>query len=290
MTAEHAHDVDLVGKLGRAHEALVPIAPLPRDRCLRLSLERARWLLPTDIVHLCLVLEAVEQMGFPRVELVPPAPGFIGVYLWRVGFYELFPRYAPPPPRHGLGYRENDRLIELRRFTDLASVLELRERLPAVLSAAAGADVVPGGTRTLRRLAGPVYELAENTVAHSRRLSPGVPVAGYFMLQRMPRERKTFLAVGDAGDGIPATMRARFPELVDDAAALRHALGPGISGNGGGGNGLYEAARAAREIPGGVMTIESGAAVLRIRASGREECSTYPDAAALTRVSFFFPI
>jgi hypothetical protein len=284
-----APEIDLVGKLGRAHQALALINTSPRDAPLRLSLAHAKWLLPTDIVNLCLVLEAAQAMGFPGIELVPPPPGFIGVYMWRIGFYGLFPQHAPPPPRSGLGFRDNDQLIELRRFTDLAGILELRDRLPRVLTAAPGAEDVPGGVRTLRRLAGTVYELAENAVAHSRRLSPGAPVVGYYMVQRMPNKRTTFLVVGDAGDGIPATMQAEFRDLVADVAAIRHALQPGVSGNGGGGNGLFQARRAIDEIPGSTMTIESGAAVLRVRTDGSEEHQTFPDAAALTRVSFRFP-
>lgn len=285
-----ATEIDLVGKLGRANEALASIAVIPRSTPLRLSLARAKWLLPTDIVNLCLVLEAAQGMGFPAIELVPPAPGFIGVYLWRIGFYHLFSQYAPAPPTRGLGFRDNDQLIELQRFKDLAGILELRDRLPRVLTAAPGAADIEGGDRTLRRLAGTVYELAENAVAHSRRLSPGAPVVGYYMLQRMPKKRVTFLVVGDAGDGIPTTMRAAFPELVDDVTAIRHALEAGVSGNRGGGNGLYEARRAAATIPGSTMTIESGAAVLRVRTNGTEEVKTYPDAAALTRISFRFPL
>ena len=84
-------------------------------------------------------------------------------------------------------------------------------------------------------------------------------------------------------------MRSEFPELVDDVAAIRHALQPVVSGNGGGGNGLDLARRAIDTIPGSTMTIESGAAVLRVRTNGSENTWTYADAAALTRVSFRFP-
>src|SRR5262249_27660251 len=157
----------------------------------------------------------------------------------------------------------------------LAGVLDLRDRLRTVLSAAPRADDVPGGVRTLRRLAGTVYELAENAVAHSRRLSPGAPVVGYYMGQRMPNKRTTFLVVAAAGGGLPATMRREFPELVDDVPAIRHALRPGVSGDGGGGNGLDLARHAIDTIPGSTMTIESGAAVLRVRTDGSEQAWTF---------------
>jgi hypothetical protein len=282
--------IDLTSRLRRAQEALAVIAAQPRDRPLRLSLARARNILPAEIVNLCLVLEIVEQMAFPAVSLEPPEPSFLGVYLWRIGLFDCFPQYAPPPPRRGRFARDNDRLIELRHFTDLAGIWELRERLPGVLTAAAGADDLPGGAATQRRLANTVYELAENAVAHSRRLSPGAPVSGYYLVQRMPRRRQTFLAVGDAGHGIPATMQARYPELADDLEALREALRPGVSGSDGGGNGLALAHESAAAIPGGVMTIESGAAWLRARGDGTQEAERYPVTQPLTRVSFKFDV
>jgi hypothetical protein len=260
-----------------------------------LSLRDATHLLPADFVNLCLVLEAVNGMGFPEVCLVPPEPSFLGVFLWRIGFYDIFPQYRPRPPKQAFQARPTTTLIELCHFTDTAGILDLRERLLRVLSAAPGAADVPGGEHSFRRIAATVYELAENVVAHSRQLSGG-SVSGYFMAQRVPIKQRvpityrTFVAVGDPGDGIPATIRAAFPAIPNDLAAVREALRPGVSSDGGGGNGLDLARRAAHEISGSTMTIESGAAWLRVRADGTEEAALYPDAARLTRVSFMFPI
>jgi hypothetical protein len=281
--------LSLRGRLGRAHEALQIIASQPRDLPLVLSLRDVRYVVPTEIVNLCLVLEVVERMGFPEIRLEPPAPSFLCMFLWRIGFYDLFPHFRPSPPKRPFQAQQTTTLIEVRRFNDTAGILDLGERLPHVLTAASGGDNVPGGARTLRRIAATVYELAENVLAHSRRLSGG-PISGYYMVQRMPNQHRTFIAVGDAGDGIPATIRATFGDLPDDLTALHEALRPGVSSDGGGGNGLDLARRAAHEIPGGVMTIESGAAWLRVRANETEEAKLYPDAAHLTRVSFMFPI
>ena len=290
MTDDRGDDeIDLSGRLRRAQEALALIRARPRDQPLRLSLKRVKNMVPSEVVNLCLVLERVQTLGFAAVELIPPDPNFIGVYLWRIGFFDWFPQYRPPPPKRGLGQRKaEDRLIELQRFTDLAGILDLRDRLPAVLSASPTADDVPGGTKTLRRVANTVYELAENTLAHSRRLDRGEPIVGYYLAQRMPNQGKTFVAVGDAGNGIPATMRARFPDLTDDLTALRQALEPGASSDDGGGNGLYLARTAAHEIAGSTITVESGAALLRLRENGTEEARVYGGAERLTRVSFMF--
>jgi hypothetical protein len=85
------------------------------------------------------------------------------------------------------------------------------------------------------------------------------------MAQRFPKRGFTFVAVGDVGDGIPATMRSRYSDL-DDLAALQYALEPGVSSDGGGGNGLHVARQLTELVQGGVMTVESGR--LRARALG----------------------
>ena len=105
------------------------------------------------------------------------------------------------------------------------------------------------------------------------------------MAQRMPNKGVTFIAVGDVGDGIPATMRSRYAEL-EDVAALQYALEPGVSSDGGGGNGLYVARQLTEMIDGGVMTVESGGGFLRVRAGRTGQAEQLPSAYGLTRVSF----
>jgi hypothetical protein len=105
------------------------------------------------------------------------------------------------------------------------------------------------------------------------------------MAQRMPNKGITFVALGDVGDGIPATMRSRYHDL-DDLAALQYALEPGVSSDGGGGNGLYVARQMTERIAGGVMTVESGAGFLRVRSGRTGQAERLPAAFGLTRVSF----
>jgi hypothetical protein len=281
--------VNLSKSLGRASLALALLGERPRTEPLRLSLRDARHLLPTDVVHLCLILEIAGSLGFPSIELDAPEPSYLGVWLWRIGLWDLFPQYAPREPIHPLKRGDTDRCIELSRFTDLAGAVALGERLPLVLSAGSGAADVQGGTRTLRRLADAVYELAENTVAHSHQVSGGGGVVGYYMAQRMPKRGVTFVAVGDVGDGIPATMRSRYEDL-DDLAALQYALEPGVSSDGGGGNGLHVARQMTELIKGGVMTVESGGGFVRVRSGGAGEAERLATAYGLTRVSFHLGI
>ena len=265
------------------------VAACPRDRPLQLSLEHARRLLPTEIVHFCLVVELVRTMGFPALSVEAPAPSFLGVYLWRIGLWDLFPELAPRRPVVEPPRGSTDRFVELTRFSDLAGAFAFGEHLPTVLTSARGAAEVVGGPATLKRLSNAVFEIAENTAAHSRRLHPGEPVLGYAMAQRMPRVEQTFIAVGDIGDGIPATIRARHA-VDSDLAAIELALEPGVSGNDGGGNGLGLARRVTTSLPGGAMTIESGAALLRLRATGAPKVMAFREAWPATRVSFYLKV
>jgi hypothetical protein len=240
-------------------------------------------------VHLCLVLDLVRDMGFPEVSLEAPRPSFLGVYLWRIGLWDLFPDLAPRQPIRKQRRGSTDRFVELTRFTDLAGAYALGERLPHVLTSARSAGDVVGGVATLKRLSNAVFEIAENTAAHSRRLHPNKPVIGYGMAQRMPNVEQTFIAVGDIGDGIPATIRAKHT-VYTDLAAIEMALVPGVSGSDGGGNGLGRARTVTTSLPGGAMTIESGAALLRLRATGQPKAVAYEHAWPGTRVSFYVKI
>jgi hypothetical protein len=179
--------------------------------------------------------------------------------------------------------------VELTRFTDLAGAFELGERLPYVLTSARSATDVLGGLKTLKRLSSAVFEIAENTAAHSCRLRPGADVLGFYMAQRMPKAERTFIALGDVGDGIPTTIRAKYT-VGTDLDALRYALVPGVSGNDGGGKGLGIAREVTETLPGGAMTIESGAALLRVRAEGQGKDVAYAHSWPATRVSFFLKV
>ena len=117
----------------------------------------------------------------------------------------------------------------------------------------------------------------------------GRRVIGYYMAQRMPKVGRTFIALGDVGDGIPNTHPGQVRDR-SDLDALRYALVPGVSGNDGGGNGLGRAREVTETLPGGAMTIESGAALLRVRASGQGKDVEYARAWPATRVSFYLKV
>jgi hypothetical protein len=95
--------IDLSRQLGTLHGALELVSACSASEPLRLSLADVKKLLPTDIVHFCLLLEIVRGMGFSEVVVDAPKPSFLGVYLWRIGLWDLFPEYAPRRPLHEPG-------------------------------------------------------------------------------------------------------------------------------------------------------------------------------------------
>ena len=75
--------------------------------------------------------------------LEAPDPSYLGVWLWRIGLWDLFPQYAPRRPIHRLKRGNTDSCIELCRFTDLAGAVALGERLPSMLTAGAARVTSP---------------------------------------------------------------------------------------------------------------------------------------------------
>ncbi len=80
-------------------------------------------------------------------------------------------------------------------------------------------------------------------------------------------------------------MRSRYTDL-DDLEALQYALEPGVSSDGGGGNGLHVARQLTERVQGGVMTVESGGGFVRVRSGKAGEAERLAAAYGLTRVSF----
>ena len=73
-----------------------------------------------------------------------------------------------------------------------------------------------------------------------------------------------------------------------DAHALQKRLHAEVADDAG--NGLYLAREAACNLPGGVMTIESGAAWVRVRHNGKHDQQLYQSSWPATRVSFMFSL
>lgn len=88
-----------------------------------------------------------------------------------------------------------------------------------------------------------IAELCGNAVEHGAN-----PHGCYVAVQRYPALRKTVLAIGDLGCGIPQSIRACFTDIGSDPAALEHALEEGVTttGESSRGQGFYWVMDAAR--------------------------------------------
>ena len=99
-------------------------------------------------------------------------------------------------------------------------------------------------------------EVTDNVLTHAEDPLGGfVQVTKFLGRGRGPRRYE--IVVADAGRGIGSSMRESFPELVDDIAACKHALEPGITSGPGQGNGLA-GIQSIAELAGGEISILSG--------------------------------
>jgi len=89
-----------------------------------------------------------------------------------------------------------------------------------------------------------ISELCGNAVEHGRN-----DLGCYVAVQRYPSKKKTVMAVGDLGRGIPAVIRGHFSDIQSDRDALRHALQEGVTTTGerSRGRGFYWVMDTARE-------------------------------------------
>ena len=116
-----------------------------------------------------------------------------------------------------------------------------------------------------------INEITDNVLIHS--LSP---IGGLVQVSTFQRTHKRVeYIVVDAGVGIPATLRASFPEITSDAEALEQAIREGVTRDKaiGQGNGLFGSYQICSHSN-GLFQVESGHAKLAFRASSGLHVST----------------
>jgi anti-sigma regulatory factor (Ser/Thr protein kinase) len=116
---------------------------------------------------------------------------------------------------------DSDVLIPIRKLREPADVDRLGEKLVPLFES--HSDDVAVFTNAMHMA---TSELCGNAVEH------GVnPLGCYVAAQRYNRPfRRTVLALGDFGIGIPRHMRQRFENLAGDRSALREAVKHGVTG------------------------------------------------------------
>jgi hypothetical protein len=116
---------------------------------------------------------------------------------------------------------ESDVLIPVRQLREAADVDRLGEKLVPLFESHSDDVAVFANAMHMA-----TSELCGNAVEH------GVnPLGCYVAAQRYDRPfRRTILALGDLGIGIPGHMRKRFKDLAGDRSALREAVKHGVTG------------------------------------------------------------
>jgi Histidine kinase-, DNA gyrase B-, and HSP90-like ATPase len=125
-----------------------------------------------------------------------------------------------------------------------------------------------------------VSELSQNAVEHGRS-----DLGCYVAAQRYPAESSLRLCIADLGPGIPEHLRRhQYPDLADDASAIKLAMQEGVSGTGEKSRGyglsqVMEEVMAAANVPWAELTIRSAYGRYIARLSGEdisETCDSTP--------------
>lgn len=156
-------------------------------------------------------LWAREKRG-KRPVLRVAARSLAGDYVGRAGFPELL---GLDPVDY---QRENEeRTVRLRAIARSADIHPFAEEVMNVL----GID----DEEVASAIKYSLVELLRNVVQHSQS-----PIGGVCMAQYFPSKGLAEIAVADAGIGVLATLRERYPEIRGSSSALRFATQPHVSG------------------------------------------------------------
>jgi hypothetical protein len=182
-----------------------------------------RFAVPTFLLRLRAFIDWHLGRGHNVTVLAPTNPA-VATYTARMGIDTGLPPgvFAGLPRVNAPG--DSDVLIPITQLREFQEVDELGEQV-FQLFMGHSADEVSVFASAMHMA---VSELCANGVEH------GANEHGcYVAAQRYERpHRRTVLALGDLGVGIPTHMRKRFPKLRGDRTALREALKEGVTATG----------------------------------------------------------
>lgn len=179
-----------------------------------------RFATPTFLLRLRSFVEWHLDEG-RTVRVLRPSNSNVANYMARMHLGEGLPDETFDLP----AIRERDRsevLIPVTRLTTAQDVDRFNEEVAPVIRAQVNDVAVLEEALSMA-----IAELCGNGVEHGAN-----PLGCYAALQRYPTKRKTVLAIGDLGCGIPTNIRRCFPEIGGDSAALAHALEEGVTTTG----------------------------------------------------------
>jgi anti-sigma regulatory factor (Ser/Thr protein kinase) len=207
------------------------------------------------------------------VRLLGPRDPAVGNYMARMRMGSELPDNASVDLPVVREHEQGDVLVPITRLQTAQDVDRFNEEVAPVISAQVEDVAVLEDALSMA-----IGELCGNAVEHGRN-----PLGCYVAVQRYSRSRKTVLAIGDLGQGVPKRIRSCFPEVETDPEALKHALREGVTTTGqpSRGLGFYWVMDAAREsgVRSAKLDIRAGRARVVRRLSTRASMSTSATAA-----------
>jgi anti-sigma regulatory factor (Ser/Thr protein kinase) len=182
-----------------------------------------RFAVPTFLLRLRAFVEWHIEKGH-TVSVLAPTNEAVATYMARMGVatglpegtFVGLPEIEPDPG-------DSDVLIPITQLREFQEVDELGEQVYQLFLGHSEDVAVFASAMHMA-----VSELCANAVEHGAN-----PCGCYVAAQRYERpQRRTVLALGDLGIGIPTHMRKRFPTLRGDRTALREALKEGVTATG----------------------------------------------------------
>lgn len=202
---------------------------------------------PGPMVGLCSQVAAMRAKGFDFELIVPREPRIARIFVganWAC---------LIDPERHKRSTYRGYTHVPVICFSDQESLGASTNRIvDALLSSIPGID-----RADLAAIEWSANEIADNVLVHSQS-----PVGGFASVNLFRASKRAEVCVADAGIGIPASLRQRFPEW-DDISLLEAAIKEGVTRDPalGQGNGLFGTFQVARASE-GYFHILSGYAAL----------------------------
>lgn len=198
----------------------LPLKPGETD--VILDARALRFAVPTFLLRLRAFVEWHQNEGH-SVKVLAPNNQPLAIYMALMGVADGLPKdcFVGLPDISNLG--NSDVLIPITQLHEFKEVDELGEKVFQLFLGHCDDDV--SVFASAMHMA--VSELCANAVEHGAN-----PCGCYVVAQRYERpHRRTVLALGDLGIGIPAHMRKQF-DLKGDRTALREALKEGVTATG----------------------------------------------------------
>ena len=201
-------------------------APLPlksHEKSILIDARSLRFAVPTFLLRLRAFVEWHLERGH-EVSVLAPANESVATYMTRMGVSAGL----PPETFVGLPQVEagdSEVLVPITQLREFQEVDELGERIYQLFLGHSEVDVKVFASAMHMAAS----ELCANAVEHGAN-----PLGCYIAAQRYERpHRRTVLALGDLGVGIPKHMARQFPDLDSShRRALRKALREGVTATG----------------------------------------------------------